>query len=204
MAVGQQGNGQLHRQIRCVRAVRARTKAQLVQDDLVAGLQLGICIDAVIHIRRKLASFNAITGVFVAVGRELWQLQITHLATHIQGHRTGQRIDAPIDFQAGRARHPTAQTQWRQRGHTSICRLVRQSAQTARQLGHFGRIIGPNVMVRKRHAAVDHPRGAQLDPRLCSLRLCRIGRGQLDQVLQVQVPGRRDVHTRKEIVQGCF
>ena len=149
--VFEQGHRQQHRQLGGGWTVHFFTKGQLIQDELVVGLQTTTRVYLVLQLQAEFAPFNGITSVLASVGGERCQFQIGGLGIDVQRQRLHHRIDLASDVEQGGSRSTPLQ---RDGCHVAGVRTHRP--QTSVQLGELRAVVRAYEAVGEIHRRIGH------------------------------------------------
>src|ERR1039458_5733497 len=92
LAVFEQGDGELDRQVGGVGAVIAGTESEMIDQELVLRLEL-LLVDVVVQPHRELAFVQGMAGVSLHVGRKGCKVRVRESDRQVQVEVLGQRID---------------------------------------------------------------------------------------------------------------
>ena len=174
VAIGQQGQGQAHRQLGGVGAGHRTAQGELVEHDLVARLQLAAGVDAVGGVDAELAALDGEARVLAGVGRQRRELDVAGARGDVQRQRVGGRVHGAADVEQARAGDASAQVH---RGH--VARARGEAADGAGEVGQRGRVVGLDEVVCEVDAAAFEPRARddEIDGQIARRCCCCTGRG---------------------------
>jgi hypothetical protein len=114
VAILEQRDGQLHRQLGGRRALDPVSEFELVDEKAVLSGELAV-LELVCNLHREPPARDRVAGVLPGVGRKRWQVDVVEAPLDVGESRGRERIDRACDFERGMVREAAPHVELRDR-----------------------------------------------------------------------------------------